>query len=373
MKGGLLHRKCACGGSCGKCGDDKASAPVPRIVHDVLRSPGQPLDAATRAAMEPRFGHDFSRVRVHTGARERQSAHAVHALAYAAGNHIVLGHPSVSRDILAHELAHVTQHRGGDALPTRVAPANSRAEQEADRAASAASPVTTPADGSLHRYRPPGAFSSAQLDDDVDPFFQETAFTDPATQPWIEKIDVLFNRTTNTGSENIPSGELVATYAPNAVAFAPVRASISGGSPGFDLTHIVKNRKITRIEGFGYNDVPFKKGAGQGPKNKYAVQDAAGMFNASMHYALFFKAGQAIHAGSLTVGSHACVHSDIGPMRQINYHSVRNKTVVNVDYTPSALDPVCCELFAKREITQRGEAPQPCNRLSPAKCGKATP
>ena len=41
---------------------------VPPIVHDVLRSPGQPLDSATRAFVEPRFGHDFSQVRVHTDA-----------------------------------------------------------------------------------------------------------------------------------------------------------------------------------------------------------------------------------------------------------------------------------------------------------------
>ena len=38
---------------------------VPPIVHEVLRSPGQPLDPATRAYMEPRFGHDLSKVRVH--------------------------------------------------------------------------------------------------------------------------------------------------------------------------------------------------------------------------------------------------------------------------------------------------------------------
>ena len=31
---------------------------VPPIVHDVLRSPGQPLDAATCAFMEPRFVHE---------------------------------------------------------------------------------------------------------------------------------------------------------------------------------------------------------------------------------------------------------------------------------------------------------------------------
>src|SRR5690242_3226377 len=47
---------------------------VPPIVSDVLNSPGQPLDAGTRAFMEPRFGHDFSGVRVHTDARAAESA-----------------------------------------------------------------------------------------------------------------------------------------------------------------------------------------------------------------------------------------------------------------------------------------------------------
>ncbi len=42
---------------------------VPPLVHKVLRSPGQPLDLEARAFMEPRFGHDFSQVRVHTDAK----------------------------------------------------------------------------------------------------------------------------------------------------------------------------------------------------------------------------------------------------------------------------------------------------------------
>src|SRR4051794_14011774 len=42
---------------------------VPEIVYEVVRSPGQPLDQATRAFMEPRFGHDFSHVQVHADTR----------------------------------------------------------------------------------------------------------------------------------------------------------------------------------------------------------------------------------------------------------------------------------------------------------------
>ena len=56
-----------------------ASESVPPIVHEVLHSAGQPLDAATLAFMEPRFGHDFSKVRVHSDTRASESAKAVNA------------------------------------------------------------------------------------------------------------------------------------------------------------------------------------------------------------------------------------------------------------------------------------------------------
>ncbi|HEY9238566.1 MAG TPA: DUF4157 domain-containing protein, partial [Burkholderiaceae bacterium] len=62
---------------------------VPRLVQDVLASPGRPLEPATRNWMEPRFGSDFSRVRVHDDGRAAESARAVGALAYAVGSHVV--------------------------------------------------------------------------------------------------------------------------------------------------------------------------------------------------------------------------------------------------------------------------------------------
>jgi outer membrane protein OmpA-like peptidoglycan-associated protein len=88
---------------------------VPPIVHEVLCSPGQPLDRETRAFMEPHFGHDFSRVRVHTDARAAESAKAVNALAYTVGRDVVFGAGQYSPDtdkgkkLVAHELTHVLQ------------------------------------------------------------------------------------------------------------------------------------------------------------------------------------------------------------------------------------------------------------------------
>ena len=112
---------------------DIAPQTAPPIVHEVLRAPGKPLDAATRAYMEPRFGQDFSRVRVHDDARAGRSARAVNALAYTVGSDIVFaqgqrapGVPS-GRQLLAHELTHVVQQAGR----SRPVASETRSEAEA--------------------------------------------------------------------------------------------------------------------------------------------------------------------------------------------------------------------------------------------------
>jgi hypothetical protein len=90
---------------------------VPSLVSEVLRSPGQPLDRGTRAFFEPRFGYDFSRVRVHADSKATESARSLRALAFAAGQNVVFGagryspHTTNGRQLLGHELAHVAQKR----------------------------------------------------------------------------------------------------------------------------------------------------------------------------------------------------------------------------------------------------------------------
>jgi hypothetical protein len=54
----------------------QSGADAPPIVHEALRAPGNPLDAATRAHMEPRFGHDLGDVRIHADANPARSARA---------------------------------------------------------------------------------------------------------------------------------------------------------------------------------------------------------------------------------------------------------------------------------------------------------
>ena len=99
----------------GKTPDEARLLTAPPIVNDVLESSGQPLEASARAFMEPRFGHDFSRVRVHTDNEAARSAQAVGALAYTAGRHIVFGsgrYNLATADglrLIAHELTHTLQ------------------------------------------------------------------------------------------------------------------------------------------------------------------------------------------------------------------------------------------------------------------------
>ncbi len=108
-------------------GDVGTQAEVPPVVHDVLRSPGRPLDPATRAFFEPRFGHDFSAVRIHTDARAAESARAVDALAYTVGRDVVFGAGQYApgtgegRRLLAHELTHVVQQRAFSASAIKAA------------------------------------------------------------------------------------------------------------------------------------------------------------------------------------------------------------------------------------------------------------
>jgi hypothetical protein len=102
----MLQRKASLGRDLGE---------VPPIVYDVLRSPGQTLDPATRALMEPHFGQDFSRVRIHNDANSADSALAVGAAAFTVQNHVVFGsgyyQPATveGMSLIAHELTHVVQ------------------------------------------------------------------------------------------------------------------------------------------------------------------------------------------------------------------------------------------------------------------------
>ncbi len=88
------------------------------LLRGALAEPGDRLDGRTRAFMEPRFGQDFSQVRVHADASAARAARALNARAFTVGDHIFFGAGQSAagasdRRLLAHELSHVTQQRRG--------------------------------------------------------------------------------------------------------------------------------------------------------------------------------------------------------------------------------------------------------------------
>jgi Zn-dependent protease with chaperone function len=108
--------------------DQVMSMPEPVAVRQELnpqpqsRRSNQPLSSQEKAFFEPRFGHDFSRVRIHADERAALRAGALGAHAFTVGEDIFFSRGACrlgddgGRNLLAHELAHVVQQtaaRGG--------------------------------------------------------------------------------------------------------------------------------------------------------------------------------------------------------------------------------------------------------------------
>jgi hypothetical protein len=203
----VLQRKCACSGprqlhgECEACrtkrldlknrsADQVESPGMPPIVQEVLGSAGQPMDAQTRAFFEPRFGHDFGKVRIHSDGRAAESARAVNALAYTVGSDISFGtssyrpHTVEGRRLIAHELAHVVQQSQNT---VGSPPSEARLEADADRAASAVTSGLPPvlngfAQGGLQRQQAGGGTRTPTPPPPVAPNARQQGIIDTARQ-----------------------------------------------------------------------------------------------------------------------------------------------------------------------------------------------
>ena len=128
-----LQRACACANTCSNCqtkhlqmarakdsSEREADRTADQAPDNLLQELGssQPLDPDTRAFFEPRFGHDFSHIRIHADGQAGQAAQSVSARAFTVGSDIVFGHrqyapdTSTGRTLLAHELTHTIQQDG---------------------------------------------------------------------------------------------------------------------------------------------------------------------------------------------------------------------------------------------------------------------
>ena len=103
-----------------------------------------------RVALEAGFGVDLSDVRAHTGTSAVQASQAIGAEAYTMGADIAFAHPAPSKELVAHEVAHVIQQRAGAGPASGVSAVGDPFEVEANTAAA------TVAAASANAERPPG-------------------------------------------------------------------------------------------------------------------------------------------------------------------------------------------------------------------------
>ena len=155
---------CACGGTCPRCKSESAhnAQPIQRVANGeggtgeaasgLTRrlGAGAPLDTASRAYFEPRFGRDFADVRIHDGPEAAAAAADIQARAFTLGRDVVFAageHDPASEDgkrLLAHELMHVVQQSDGSPrLQRQPAPAPTAAP------APAQAPVTPASDAEV--------------------------------------------------------------------------------------------------------------------------------------------------------------------------------------------------------------------------------
>ena len=105
---------------------------------------GEALPAGVRDTFEASLGTDLSSVRIHTDPTSQAAAAAVSARAYTIGDDIHFGAAQyepgseAGRHLLAHEIAHTVQQRGGSPVrqhKLEVSAPGDALELEADRAA----------------------------------------------------------------------------------------------------------------------------------------------------------------------------------------------------------------------------------------------
>ncbi len=268
--GATLQRACACGkhtaagGECAECAQKReqgllqraaiAAAPAPDvappIVHDVLRTPGQPLDEQTRAFVEPRFGQDFGDVRVHTDAQAAESARSVGALAYTVGNHVAFGagqyQPSSStgQRLLAHELAHVVLAspvaRSEPAASTLLITAETSPGEHAARAlAQGQAPTAMPGEAPAIRRE---AMTQEQINkrlEELNVVMNDLRFSAAERKAAAEEFGQLSALLKNTSAANSPS---------NVTAVAPTKAAPTGAalniSPSASVEEIIEVMRV---------------------------------------------------------------------------------------------------------------------------------
>lgn len=128
-------------------------------------SGGAPLPSTTRERLESAFGADFGDVRVHTGAQAAGLNDHLGAQAFTVGSDIFFRGdvPSATDPLLAHELTHVVQQRGGADVAQRK-PATKTGKPETETKTETVDGTTTT---TTETKRTVGRASSSESESDV--------------------------------------------------------------------------------------------------------------------------------------------------------------------------------------------------------------
>lgn len=265
------------------------------------RSKGEPLAADDRRYYGRRLGHDFSRVRIHTGSKAAQIAEDLGAEAATSGQDVFFSRGRFSpktdsgRNLLAHELKHVVQQRTIGSLAGVV---------------------------QMRRLKPRRRRK---------------------VYPALNRIEVKFTRVTGR-SEKYPLGKLTSTYYSKwkKRGYKGVRLTVSGGGHKKGVTDIVRGRFYTNKGGAGF-------------KSKHG----------RMPWAIEFLKNQAIHVGSLRSASRACVHvPSTSKMKTLNKHSKWRKTKIYIRYSKGVLKLLCKYRIAYwRKTKGNKRVPSPCGQF----------
>ncbi len=276
-------------------------------------SGGSPLDAETRAFMEPRFGHNFGQVRVHTDEEAAASARTVRALAYTVGRDIVFAagqyHPGTQsgRRLLAHELTHVVQQSDSPTVVQR------QPDPQTPPTTQATPPAvdTTLSPGSPYAGLPPELLDTLRISfverTDANRNLDNAFWAGPTTS-----FEEALNRIAT-----LDIATLVEVYQ---------RAKAAGI---WTYIHSIRNIWSGTSRGFEFNS-PF-------------VNELSAALQQSEHFCKDTMIGEALHAGSCwretvdgTPGLHVCLSSGV-PGIHIDMHQTILGTITGVN--PLGLNP----------------------------------
>ena len=247
---------------------------------DNLRGSGQPLPASARNYFEPRFGYDFSGVRVHAGSQAAQVARSINAKAFTVGRDIAFASGEYSpqtnsgKSLLAHELVHVVQQgHAASSVPSRGIQLKSNAPVQVARQPSGgpATPTVT------NLVRVSCDSNTIEFETDTGVFIYELTDCDIENADYIADVTVTGNDVHFSGPPNAPAAGASWAYRirpgqPNPSEFfpnqntvhivtgtlnpTPIPGPTPGPSPGPVFKVCARDLQVSPVGQHGYIEAP---------------------------------------------------------------------------------------------------------------------